>query len=540
MNPKINEEVYLTRRNAAEASIYTFAKMYLSDHLKFEPSKAHKQIYAELQKASNNRGVKYAVAAPRYFGKSTLITLIYVLYSICYSKEKFIVIISNTAAQAIHIVDNIKREYLQNEKLREDFPHVFGDGQRKPARWQQNSIITCNGVQILALGSGQQIRGLRFGIYRPTLIIADDLEDTKAVHSSGMRDKLKEWFNNAVLRAGSEDTNIIFIGNLFHPYSLLSEYVDPKVNVTWSKRVYSAIDPMPTRMDLWNKCDNIRRGRDKHEGAVGPEAARKFYEQNAQLMNAGAILLWPDRYSLYDLMEMYQENEFGFMSEMQNKPRNPKDCPFDVDGFKYWSDSHPSTQELLRALGDGVDFFGACDPSMANSDNSDNSAIIVLARDKDGILYIIEADIKRRQPNEIIDDVIAYHRTYNFQLFAIESNNFQELMIRQLEDKARAMKLYIPIERINNRSNKEARIKSLQSLFHSGTICCNRSDLEFLKECVYFPRGKNDDGLDALEMDVCIAREPGKVKVLICGRDRDDDNWLSDYQKNFGWPKFET
>ena len=113
MYPKINKEASAVRRSASEGSIYTFAKMYLSAHLKFEPSEAHKEIYAELQKASNNRGVKLAVAAPRYFGKSTLITLIYILYSICYGKEKFIIIISNTASQATHTLDNIKLEFLK-------------------------------------------------------------------------------------------------------------------------------------------------------------------------------------------------------------------------------------------------------------------------------------------------------------------------------------------------------------------------------------------------------------------------------------------
>jgi len=536
MNPKINNDLSALRRKASEGSIYTFAKMYLSAHLKFEPSEAHKEIYTELQKASNNRGIKLAVAAPRYFGKSTLITLIYVLYSICYSKEKFIIIISNTASQAIHTLDNIKREFLQNERLREDFPYVFGDGQIKPGRWQQDDIITCNGIQIIALGSNQQIRGRRFGVSRPTLIIADDLENTKSILSSELRDKLKEQFNKAVLKAGSEETNFIFIGNLFHPHSLLSEYVSPNMNVLWSKKVYSAICVWPIRMDLWDKCNNIRCGKDKSEGDVGPLAARKFYEKNAQLMNDGAKLLWPSRYDLYELMEMYYENELSFMSEMQNEPRNPKDCPFNVDKFKYWSDSHSSTQDLLRTLGEGVNFFGACDPSMATSSNGDYSAIVVLARTEEGDLYIVEADIKRRQPNAIIDDIVAYHRAYSFQLFAVESNNFQELMIRQLETKAKEMKQYISIERVKNTSNKEARIKSLQPLFHNGTVCFNRNDLDLLKECLYFPKGKNDDGLDALEMAVRISEELPRVQTFTIGRDRDDDGWYNDYRKNFGWP----
>ena len=56
-----------------------------------------------------------------------------------------------------------------------------------------------------------------------------------------------------------------------------------------------------------------------------------------------------------------------------------------------------------------------------------------------------------------------------------------------------------------------------------------------LEQMRYFPKGKYDDGLDALEMVVQVAAAKRRTAtVTIVGGDRDD--WYGDYHRNFGWP----
>ena len=43
-------------------------------------------------------------------------------------------------------------------------------------------------------------------------------------------------------------------------------------------------------------------------------------------------------------MEMYNDNEFSFMSELQNDPVTKSEFSFDVDNFSYWSDEFPSVE----------------------------------------------------------------------------------------------------------------------------------------------------------------------------------------------------
>ncbi|MDD5079727.1 MAG: phage terminase large subunit [Candidatus Omnitrophica bacterium] len=533
------DDAYSMMRSNGEKSIYAFAKYFMPEHLRYLPSVAHHEVYKILEGISCKRNCKFAIAAPRDFGKSTLVTLIYIVWSICYGNEKFIVIISNTSSQAKQILENIRRELTENERLRSAFPHIFeADGRPKPPRWRQDDIVTRNGVEVLALGSGQQIRGRRHGSARPTLIIADDVESPENTFSSESRDKLKDWFSKSVIRAGSESTNILYIGNLYHPYCLLSEYVNPELNPSWSSRVYKAIITWPNHIDLWEKWRNIYNSRDKFEDTSGLEAALRYYEANKQAMDEGAVLLWPERHSLCNLMIAREENELSFMSELQNSPLDSKICIFNADELHYWDGIYQCVENLLHALGDNAEFFGSCDPSLGGQNlKGDYSAIVILVRDKrDGVLYVIEADIKRRTPTETIDDILAYCQRYKFERFAVETNQFQKMLYDQLVERARKQSKYAPFEQVTNTSDKVKRIQALQPLVKNGTIKFAKFLRLLLEQMRYFPKGKYDDGLDALEMAVQVAEEKlGVVTVKILGEDRDND-WYSDYQKSFGWP----
>jgi predicted phage terminase large subunit-like protein len=496
-----NKDTSAIRRKAAEGSILAFARLYLAHHLKVTPSQAHLEMYDLLLQATNEKSKKIAVAAPRDFGKSTMITLIYLIYLICYSKERFIVIISYTASQAQKTLENIRKELTENEKLREDFPEIFeSDGRPKPPRWAQGDIVTRNNIEILALGYNQKIRGRRHGAYRPGLIILDDAEPDDGWSSSEMADRMKQWLNKAVLKAGSDDTNFLFIGTVHHWLSILGEYLREDANPGWIKRRYKALKEMPHRMNLWQQFFSIRNFKEQYKGITGPESAILFYNDNRFVMDQGAILLWPEKWGTLKLMEMYNDNDFSFMSEMQNDPRNLSEFTFDVDNFSYWSDEYPTIDALLKGLGDGVRFYGACDPSMGKSIfTGDYSAIIILAC-KGGFAYVIVADLARRSPDRLTKDIIAYAKRYQFTKFIIEANNFQELMVQSLEKMARDENVHIAIERVNNSAKKTDRIFSLYEWLKNGTIKFSRNDRILLEQFRSFPQqGKSDDGPDALE-----------------------------------------
>jgi predicted phage terminase large subunit-like protein len=292
-----------------------------------------------------------------------------------------------------------------------------------------------------------------------------------------------------------------------HWLSVLGEYLKEDANPGWIKRRYKALKEMPNRMELWQQLFTIRNFKDQYKRSNGPEGAILFYNDNKYVMDEGASLLWPEKWSLLKLMEMYNDNDFSFMSEMQNDPRNLSEFSFDVDNFHYWSDEYPTIDALLKGLGDGVRFYGACDPAMGKSIfTGDYSAIIILAC-KGGSTYVIVADLARRSPDRLTKDIIAYAKRYQFGKFIIEANNFQELMVQSLEKMARDENVHIPIERVNSSAKKTDRIFSLYEWVKNGTIKFSRNDRIILEQFRAFPQqGKSDDGIDALEMGFKFAQ----------------------------------
>lgn len=59
---------------------------------------------------------------------------------------------------------------------------------------------------------------------------------------------------------------------------------------------------------------------------------------------------------------------------------------------------------------------------------------------------------------------------------------------------------------INSKTNKQARIEGLETLVTQGLIVFSRRHQILLEQLRQFPLGKHDDGPDALEMAIQVAR----------------------------------
>ncbi len=129
----------------------------------------------------------------------------------------------------------------------------------------------------------------------------------------------------------------------------------------------------------------------------------------------------------------------------------------------------------------------------------------LLRADRTGVLYVLDADIRRRKPDALIEDVIAFHRRREYQSFAMETNQFQKFLSDELERRSRQAGAYVPVRGIHNTTDKLGRIQRLQPLVSSGTLRFSRRQVTLLDQLRQFPMGAHDDGPDALEMAVSAA-----------------------------------
>ena len=74
----------------------------------------HLEIFQQLLDITSRRKAKIAIAAPRGHAKSTIVSLVYVLWCVLYQKERLILIASNTTEQAVALLKDIKHQLRSN------------------------------------------------------------------------------------------------------------------------------------------------------------------------------------------------------------------------------------------------------------------------------------------------------------------------------------------------------------------------------------------------------------------------------------------
>lgn len=511
----INQNLIKTRRKLL-SEFAKFRQYYFPHYNKLPDSIFHKDMSYMLNNISIKRSGRLAIAAPRGSAKSTLVTVQYVIFCICHNIEKFIVIISNTSDQAQGYLSDIKRELESNERLCKDFPEVC-EIDRKPApqRWSQKEILTKNGVKVSALGAGQQIRGRKNKEYRPGLIILDDIEKDDSIQNPESYYKLQDWLEKSVLKSGTSDTNIIFVGTIHHYESLLAKFTSPDKYFGWKKKIYRSIISWAENTELWEEWHNIYSNKTEFNGESGINAAEMFFTENQTEMLKGTKVLWPEAKDYYSLIVQREEEGYlSFDSEMQNEPVNPRDCIFNMDDVHYWDDRFGSDEELIAHLKENgrLQMIAACDPSLGKQNkNSDYSAIICAAYDsKNRICYILDADLDKRPPDKLISAIIALHRRRNFDSFGFESNGFQSCLGDTIVNQAEAEGYYLNMQKITNNTDKRSRIESLQPMIKNGAIQFSKKHRLLLEQLKLYPKSRHDDGLDALQMvySFCKKEDP--------------------------------
>lgn len=450
-------------------------------------------------------GCRRAVAAPRGHAKSTNLTFKDALHAAAYGYKPYILILSDSSDQAQGFLSDIREEIEDNQAIRDD----FGDLQGKKA-WREDVLLTATGIKIEAIGSGKKIRGRRHKNWRPGLIVLDDIENDENVRTPEQRKKLENWFFKAVSKAGDDYTDIVYIGTLLHYDSLLAKVLK---NPAYRSVKYRAVISWAERKDLWDKWEEIYIDLDNEERE---HDARAFYEANKNEMLKGTQVLWEDKLPYYELMAMrISEGEASFNSEEQNEPINPEDCLFNEEWLEYYNEAAVDFREKKFR------FFGFVDPSLGGKGKkkkSDFSSIITLARDvQTGYMYDLDADIERRHPDQIIEDILEKERwlklTYGrgYTLFGCETNQFQWYLKEVLARRSAEEGIYLPIEEVNQTGDKYGRIQTLQPDIKNRYIKFNARHKRLLEQLKHFPMASHDDGPDALEACRTLARTKQQV-----------------------------
>ena len=313
-----------------------------------------------------------SIAAPRGFAKSTAITHAYTLANVLLRARKFVLIIADTETQATFFLGDIKKELTMNE----DLIKVFGvKGIIKDA---VSDIIVefVDGQQfrIIAKGSGQSLRGVKWDNKRPDLIICDDLENDELVANKDRREAFRRWFSGTLLPCRSKHGIIRVVGTILHTDSQLNRLM-PRIG----------------KRDQPCYIDDLREF--AHPKAIWHSARYRAHDKNLTLS------LWPE-YKSIDWLKSERQSYIDqgltdlWAQEMLNVPFDESNAPFRRRDFPEMEET-----EYDQAL----NFYISCDFATKTDQKTDYTVFLVSAMNSEGDLYIVHVVHERLDADEILD-----------------------------------------------------------------------------------------------------------------------------------------
>jgi len=450
-----------------------FMKTYLP-HYFFKPFGEFHEEWAGLGDLRNECAF---VAAPREFGKSTFFSFGDPIHDICYRLRHFIEIISDTHDQATVFALAIKLELEENPRLKHDF------GDLKGRVWKEDELITRHGDKLLARGKKDKFRGLKNRQWRPDKMIPDDYENDENVDNPALVKKGKKLLQGAVMGSAGEGFCFIMVGNIFHPKSVLAQFMADK----------------------------------DEEGA--PLYISKIYRAIVDQGKPAERSLWPE---LWPLERLYQKRRMMstmiFNIEMMNLT-GAEESPFKEEWFKYYHREEIDIPGLQVAIG--------VDPSAKQGEANDFKAIIAVGLDRATMhFYCLHAWIRHASPGEMFAESYSQADDYGGRV-GIEENMLEDFLHEAIYNYAKDVGRYLPWQPIKHLTNKEQRIiGTLQYLVQHNKIFFEKghSDQDLLVEQLIYILNKNihDDGPDGLEMAVSMLQGgSGIIEFESTGRHRE-------------------
>jgi len=394
-----------------------------------------------------------ADAAPRGHAKSTAGTHAYGITALLFRVSSFCLLVSDTEGQAVQFLGDIKVELTENEPLMEQFEI------KKIVKDTESDIIVefKDGEQfrIIAKGSEQKVRGLKWRNKRPDLILGDDLENDEIVMNPERREKFRRWFQNALLPCGGDNCKIRIVGTILHLDSMLQRLLN---NPQWRTHVFRA------------------HGKDFTD------------------------ILWPEKFTkerLIGIRANYEEegNLEGYSQEYLNNPVADGATYFRKQDFIEMDD--PDYEKPMV-------YVAAADFAISEKEKADNTVIMTAGIDSDGFVYILDVRRGRIGSIDIIDELISVGRRYDPQIFTFETEKIDKAIGPFLDKEMRRTGIYLNINKVTPSKSKTIRGKSIQSMMKSGSVKFDKKadwyadlETELMTITPAGPKGKHDDQFDA-------------------------------------------
>lgn len=434
-------------------------------------------VHGEIFKLIDNPDLrKVAIAAPRGWGKTSIVALALAARYILFQLSDFIVYINMSHDAASLQTENLRRELVSNPIIKTFFGKVKVDNGDKDFEetFSKKAWVGFNTL-VWPRGAGQQVRGVLYRNARPGLIIIDDLENTENIVNEEFRRKQKEWLYADVMKAVPrlhQNWKIVYIDTLKHEDSILQHLLD---SPDWASVRLEACD------------DNFK-----------PTA--------------------PEFMSEEDIAKEWEEHQKAgqtdvFYRELRNLPVSSKDAAFRAEYFRYYNlPSEKALRQQDLPMSDAsisederIENIVIVDPAKTVKLHSAESAIIALGIDSaNARIYVRDIVSDKMYPDQLYDAIFDMAARVKAMAIGIEDTSLNEFIRQPMKTQMFWRKQFYILEWLRPRggiTKKEERIKQLVPFYRLGYIyhnaaCPKIGALE--SQLLMFPRAKLWDIMDCL------------------------------------------
>jgi len=426
-------------------------------------------LHEDIFRLIDSGAKKIAIAAPRGIGKTTIVRTL-AAKSLLFRDTNFITYVSNSATSAEMQTENLKRELITNETITKLFGNIKisdTEGSMEES-FSKTSWVAFGNTLVMPRGSGQQVRGLVWGKYRPQLIIVDDLENADEIMNEEQRWKVKNWFHSDLEKCVNNyanDWRIIYIDTLKHEDSLLQELLDAS---DWESITLSICD------DKYN--------------SLAPE-----------YMTTEEIKAEVESYREKGLLDV-------FYRERMNIATSREDASFKSEYFKYYEERDIKKGSLETVI--------IVDPAKTVKMQSADSAIVAVGIDyQTNGIYFRDCVAKKLYPDELYNEMFDMAARFGAHTIGVEVTGLDEFIrqpiVNEMQKRGPKSSYEMvwlharsgPVEGMRLGTSEKGKIKRIASLvpyyrqgyvYHNSS-CCAQLEAQLLS----FPRSKRFDVMDA-------------------------------------------
>lgn len=434
-------------------------------------------IHGEIFKLIDGPDQKVAIAAPRGWGKTSVVALAYMARWILFNLTGFICYINKSHDAASLQTENLRRELVTNKEIKTFFgeirtkdPNAFGFEETFSKKaWVAYDTL------VWPRGAGQQVRGVLFKNDRPGLIVIDDLEDPQKIENDEIRKGWYEWLYadviKAVPRIGIQAKNwkIVYIDTLKHEDSVLQKLLD---SPEWKSVRLEACD------------DNFKSTAPEF---ISDEEIMKEWQQH---VDAGQTDV--------------------FFRELRNLPISTKDAAFRQEYFRYYNlppDKYGSENDIKLTDVDvqkntNIETVVILDPAKTVKIHSAESAIVGIGIDLTSArVFIRDIVSEKLYPDEIYDALFGMAMMLDAKVIGIEETSLNEFIKQPIKNEMFRRGSFFELIWLKARGGmkKELRVKELVPYYRGGYIYHNASCATIKKleqQLLMFPRSALWDIMD--------------------------------------------